>query len=48
MVKYSFREALPVWEEGKENEMNYNLVFRAVINKAEKIKIAINKHNIDI
>ena len=28
MEKYIFKKALPVWETGKEKEMNYNLVFR--------------------
>jgi len=42
MVEYNFKKALPVWETDKENEMNYNLVFRSVINKAEKVKIALS------
>ena len=42
MVKYTFREALPVWEEGKDKEMNYNLVFRTVVDKADNVKIALS------
>ena len=42
MEEYTFREALPVWEEGKDKEMNYNLVFRAVVDKAENVKIALS------
>ena len=34
--KYAFRSALPVWEQGKENEMNYSLIFRAKVTKGEK------------
>ena len=42
MVKYTFNKALPVWEKGKENEMNYNLVFRGVVDKADNVKIALS------
>ena len=31
MQKYSFKKAIPVWESGKEDETNYNLVFRTVL-----------------
>lgn len=41
MVKYTFKSAVPVWEEGKDKEMNYNLVFRSVVDKAEKAVIAL-------
>ena len=41
MTDYNFRKALPVWEEGKENEMNYNLVFRAVVDKSNDAKISL-------
>ena len=41
MVKYTFKSAVPVWEEGKDREMNYNLVFRSVVDKAEKSVIAL-------
>ena len=42
MVKYMFKKALPVWEKGKENEMNYNLVFRAVVDKSDDVIIALS------
>ena len=45
MIKYTFKEALPVWEEGKDREMNYNLVFRAVVDKAQSVKIALSASN---
>ena len=41
MIKYTFKKALPVWEKDKENEMNYNLVFRAVVDKSDDAKIAL-------
>lgn len=34
--KYVFAAAKPVWEQGKENEMNYSLVFRAKVKKGDK------------
>ncbi len=34
--KYVFDEAKPVWEQGKETEMNYSLVFRAKVRKGKK------------
>ena len=42
MKKYTFRSALPVWEKDKENEMNYNLVFRSVVDKAENAVVALS------
>lgn len=42
MVKYTFNEALPVWEAGKDKKMNYNLVFRTVVDKADNVKIALS------
>ena len=42
MIEYNFKKALPVWEKNKENEMNYNLVFRSVIDRAEDVKIALS------
>ncbi len=41
MVKYNFKCALPVWEEGKDKEMNYNLVFRSVVGNCKDAYIAI-------
>lgn len=41
MIKYTFKSAVPVWEDGKDREMNYNLVFRSVVDKAEKTVIAL-------
>ena len=41
MVEYIFKEALPVWEAGKSEEMNYHLVFRAVVDKNDSAKIAL-------
>ena len=41
MVNYNFVKALPVWEEGKENTMNYNLIFRAVVDKSNDAKISL-------
>lgn len=45
MVKYTFREALPVWEEGTEKEMNYNIVFRANIARSDKAKVVLSASN---
>lgn len=45
MVKYTFKEALPVWEEGTEKEMNYNLVFRASIARSDKAKVVLSASN---
>lgn len=41
MKKYTFRSAVPVWEKDKENEMNYNLVFRSVVDKSENTVVAL-------
>ncbi len=45
MVKYTFKKALPVWEEGKENKMNYHLIFRSIVDKADDVKIALSASN---
>lgn len=44
MQTFSFKKAVPVWEHGKENETNYNLVFRTVI-CGDSAKIAIAASN---
>ena len=41
MVQYTFKSALPVWEAGKDKEMNYHLAFRTVVDKSESAKIAL-------
>ena len=41
MTEYSFTKAVPVWEEGKEKEMNYWLCFRAETGKHESITLAL-------
>ena len=45
MKRYIFKEAVPVWEEGTENELNYNLVFRTIVNKAEKSVVNVSASN---
>ena len=41
MTEYFFKKALPVWEEGKEKEMNYWLVFRTEAEKCSSVKLAL-------
>lgn len=41
MTEYSFKKAVPVWEEGKEKEMNYWLCFRTETGKHENITLAL-------
>ncbi len=41
MVEYIFKQALPVWEESKEKEMNYNLIFRSIVDKSDDVKVAL-------
>ena len=41
MREYRFRKAIPVWEQGKEYEKNYNLIFRSVVEKCENALINI-------
>ncbi len=43
--KYSFKEAVPVWEKGKQKEKNQSLIFRAVIEGNEEIKLSIASHS---
>jgi len=45
MKTYTFQKARPVWEAGKENEMNYNLVFRTIVPKGENTRIALSASN---
>lgn len=40
-MEYSFRKAVPVWEEGKEKEMNYWLCFRAEAKHCESVVLAL-------
>lgn len=41
MKEYRFQKALPVWEKGKDQEMNYHLIFRSVIAGGKNTKIAL-------
>ncbi len=43
--KYSFREALPVWEKGRQEEQNVSLIFRAIIKGNEPVKLSIASHS---
>lgn len=43
--EFKFKEAVPVWEKGKELEKNRSLIFRAVIDGNEEIKISIASHS---
>ncbi len=45
MKKYSFKEALPVWEKGEDKSMNYHLVFRSIIAKKENVVVAVSASN---
>ena len=45
MNKYEFKSAVPVWQSGKENEMNYNIAFRSVIKKSRKCVVAVSASN---
>ena len=45
MKAYSFRKALPVWESGKEREMNYNLIFRCIVPKGDNTFVALSASN---
>lgn len=42
MQTYQFRRALPVWESGKEETLNYHLAFRTVIEGKESARIALS------
>ncbi len=43
--EYKFRSAVPVWEKGKETEKNISLIFRAVIEGNDEIKLSITSHS---
>ncbi len=43
--EYKFREAVPVWEKGEELTKNHSLIFRAVIEGNEEIKLSIASHS---
>lgn len=36
-----FEKAVPVWEKGKEREKNYTLLFRAVVEKNQTVKLTL-------
>lgn len=42
MEKYSFKEAVPVWEKGKTKTMHHNLIFRSIIKKGKRVRVAIS------
>ena len=42
MKKYEFLKAVPVWEAEKDKEINYNLVFRTVVSKADNTIVAVS------
>lgn len=43
--KFSFCEAVPVWEKGEELTKNHSLIFRAIIEGNDEIKINIAAHS---
>lgn len=43
--KYTFTEAVPVWEKGEQLTKNHSLVFRGVIEGNEEIRINIASHS---
>lgn len=43
--KFSFKEAVPVWEKGQQLTKNHSLVFRAIIDGDEELKISIASHS---
>ncbi len=43
--KYSFKAALPVWEQGRQEEKNVSLIFRAIITGNEPVKLSIASHS---
>ena len=46
MKEYKFISAKPIWEEGKEKEKNYNLVFRAFAPKCENTVVCLSASNL--
>ncbi len=45
MKKFDFVKALPVWEKDKDKEKNYNLAFRAVIDRAQSAAVSVSAAN---
>ena len=45
MTTYNFKNAVPVWEKDKEKEINYNLVFRTVVEKSNNCLVALSASN---
>lgn len=43
--KFSFKEAVPVWEKGQQLTKNHSLVFRAAVEGDEELKISIASHS---
>lgn len=43
--KYTFSKAVPVWEKGQENEMNFSLLFRTVFTGKEPVRLKIAAHS---
>lgn len=43
--KYTFKEAVPVWEKGHQLTKNHSLIFRAIIEGNEEIKLSIASHS---
>lgn len=43
--KFTFKEAVPVWEKGQQLTKNHSLVFRAVVEGDEELKISIASHS---
>lgn len=46
MKEYNFRKAVPVWEKGKDKEINYHLAFRVVVGRGKNVKIALAASNL--
>ena len=43
--RINFTKAVPVWEKGKETEMNHSLVFRAIAEKGHQYILRIASHS---
>ena len=43
--KYTFKEAVPVWEKGKEEEKNHSLIFRGIIEGSDETVLRITSHS---
>lgn len=46
MKFYKFKEAVPVWEKGKNCEKNYNLIFHSYIPRSENAVLCISAANL--